>query len=263
MGVEAVVGDDGKLSNISQLETGKKTKGSSKLDKNAFLQLLVAQMQYQDPWQPTDNTEYIAQLATFSQLEATTNMATSMEQSAAYNLVGKTVKINATDSVTGKTTEVTGTVDYVQKSGSKVKLCVNGVLYDYDDVAESYSDEYAAFKSFESAWNATYALLPAKSSVNASNAEGLKDNLQTLWTSYSALTDTQKSTLDKDKIANLKAIIEEVANYGVKIDGYTYPTKSDSTTDSSSSTDSNSSTDSSTADTSKPTDSSGSGTVTA
>lgn len=259
MGVEAVVGDDGKLSNISQLETGNKPKGSSKLDKSAFLQLLVAQMQYQDPLEPTDNTEYIAQLATFSQLEATTNMATSMEQSAAYNLVGKTVKINATDSVTGKTTEVTGTVDYVQKSGSKVKLCVNKVLYDYDDVVESYSDEYAALKSFESAWNATYALLPAKSSVNASNAEGLKDNLQTLWSSYSALTDTQKSTLDKDKIANLKAIIEEVAHYGVKIDGYTYPAESDSSTDSSSSIAPTEPTDST--DSSNTNDSSGEGTT--
>ena len=46
---------------------------SSSLDKDAFLQLLVAQMKYQDPLEPTSNTEYISQLATFSQLEELQN----------------------------------------------------------------------------------------------------------------------------------------------------------------------------------------------
>ena len=36
-----------------------------KLDKDAFLQLLVAQMKYQDPLEPTDNTQYVSQLASF------------------------------------------------------------------------------------------------------------------------------------------------------------------------------------------------------
>ena len=35
------------------------------LDKNAFLQLLCTQMQYQDPLDPQDNSEYVAQLAQF------------------------------------------------------------------------------------------------------------------------------------------------------------------------------------------------------
>ncbi len=45
------------------------------LGKDAFLQLLVTQMQYQDPLAPTDDTQFIAQLAQFTALEQMTNVA--------------------------------------------------------------------------------------------------------------------------------------------------------------------------------------------
>lgn len=50
------------------------------LDKDAFLQLLVTQMQYQDPLDPQDNSEYVAQLAQFSALEQMTNVYKSVEE---------------------------------------------------------------------------------------------------------------------------------------------------------------------------------------
>jgi len=43
--------------------------GSSPLGKDQFLQLLVTQMQYQDPLSPMDNAQFTAQLAQFSSLE--------------------------------------------------------------------------------------------------------------------------------------------------------------------------------------------------
>jgi flagellar basal-body rod modification protein FlgD len=49
------------------------------MGKDDFLKLLVAQMQNQDPLNPTDNKESIAQLAQFSALEQMTNISTSME----------------------------------------------------------------------------------------------------------------------------------------------------------------------------------------
>ena len=52
---------------------------NSSLDKDAFLQLLVAQMKYQDPLEPTSNTEYISQFTTFSELEQMQNMSSSMD----------------------------------------------------------------------------------------------------------------------------------------------------------------------------------------
>ena len=51
---------------------------SKELDKDAFLQLLVTQMQYQDPLDPQDNSDYIAQLAQFSALEQMTNVASNL-----------------------------------------------------------------------------------------------------------------------------------------------------------------------------------------
>ena len=71
--------EDGKVvesASQSSLSTAK-TEGGSDMDKDAFLQLLVAQMKYQDPLQPTSNTEYISQYAQFSQVEQMQNMAGS------------------------------------------------------------------------------------------------------------------------------------------------------------------------------------------
>ena len=77
------------LSNVTKSD-------NSSLDKEAFLQLLVAQMKYQDPLEPTSNTEYISQLATFSSLEEMQNLNSTMETSQATNLVGKTVIMKVT-----------------------------------------------------------------------------------------------------------------------------------------------------------------------
>ena len=83
-------------------DKSKKTSGGSSLGKDDFLQLLVAQMKYQDPLEPTSNTEYISQYATFSELEQMQNMSSTMELSRASDLVGKTVVVETTDA-TGKT----------------------------------------------------------------------------------------------------------------------------------------------------------------
>lgn len=50
------------------------TAPSSKLDKSAFLKLLVTQMQSQDPLAPGDSTQYVSQLAQFSSLEQMQNL---------------------------------------------------------------------------------------------------------------------------------------------------------------------------------------------
>ena len=46
---------------------------SAGVDKNMFLQLLVAQLRNQDPMNPSDGTQFIGQLAQFQQLEQSVN----------------------------------------------------------------------------------------------------------------------------------------------------------------------------------------------
>jgi flagellar basal-body rod modification protein FlgD len=66
----------------TDLEEGDKkifsTEGK-KLGKQDFLQLLVTQMRFQDPLEPQENTEFVAQLAQFSSLEGTQNINESIE----------------------------------------------------------------------------------------------------------------------------------------------------------------------------------------
>ncbi len=124
----------------SSTSTTKKANSSS-LDKNAFLQLLVTQMKYQDPLNPSSNTEYVAQLATFSQLEQLQNLSNASSTSQAFGLVGKTVDVK-TENATGDTSIITGRVDYVNASDSTAKLSINGKLYSIDQLANVYDSTY-------------------------------------------------------------------------------------------------------------------------
>lgn len=126
---------DGKVveSNSAASLANETKKNGSTMDKEAFLNLLVAQMKYQDPLEPTSNTEFVAQYAQFSSLEQMQNMSATLELSRASTMVGQTVSVNTTDS-TGKTTTIQGMVDYVVYENNKAYVSIEGNLYSLDDV---------------------------------------------------------------------------------------------------------------------------------
>ncbi|MDQ7096213.1 flagellar hook capping FlgD N-terminal domain-containing protein [Desulfosporosinus sp. PR] len=124
---------------------GTSTTSSDALGKDDFLKLLVAQMQNQDPMNPMDDTQSIAEMAQFSSLEQMTNIATSMDtlsqtmtyysqQSAILEgaaLIGKWVSGIDTD---GKT-EIDGTVEAVKWIDGDPQLQVrktDGTLVDLE-----------------------------------------------------------------------------------------------------------------------------------
>jgi flagellar basal-body rod modification protein FlgD len=97
------------------------TSSSSTDDSNMFLQLMLQQLQNQDPTEPTDNTEWLSQLAQYSSLEQMTTMNSNLEDcmsyiSAIYNDIGVNSEITQTLSLIGK--EVT-IQDPDDASGSK------------------------------------------------------------------------------------------------------------------------------------------------
>jgi len=89
---------------------------TTSMDKDTFLQLLVAQLRYQDPMNPTDSTQFLAQSAQFTALEKMEAVAEQTRQAlgaqmafGASSLVGRSVTY-----VDANGASVTGTVDAVQ-----------------------------------------------------------------------------------------------------------------------------------------------------
>ena len=118
------------------------TNSNSSLNKDAFLQLLVTQMQYQDPLDPQDNSEYLSQLAQFSSLEQMTNVAsaltgvstlvnnidTSLLVGQLSNMIGQNVQWTTTSTVTDSSGKaVTDSNGKTQTTTTKYEGTVTGV----------------------------------------------------------------------------------------------------------------------------------------
>lgn len=67
------------------------SKKSDALGKDDFLKMLVAQLQHQDPLQPMEDKEFIAQMAQFSSLEQMQSINTAALNSQATGMIGKRV----------------------------------------------------------------------------------------------------------------------------------------------------------------------------
>ena len=139
---------DGKVeAGSTPTDTSQKTVGTNALGKDAFLQLLVTQMQYQDPLEPTADTEFISQLAQFSSLEEMQNLNESLDalanqlsyiqmQSFASNLVGKNVIMN----IDGE--YVAGKVQCVEMKDGIPYLAINEKTYAISYLDTVVDDSY-------------------------------------------------------------------------------------------------------------------------
>ena len=193
---------DSSASNTSLSTENKSDAAGGALGKDAFLQLLVAQMQHQDPLEPTDNTEYISQLATFSQLEEMQNLNQSLTEGSAYNLVGKYVFVKVTNNQTGETSYDHGMVEYVMRENGKVYISVNDSLYNIDDLdTVSDPDYYTAITVAKSFTNMVQAL-PSEKNLTIYDEEKIKSAR----TVYDSLTDYQKSFISPDTVKTLEQL---------------------------------------------------------
>ena len=92
------------VSDYEAIQNATKKKANATVGKDAFLQLLVTQMRYQDPLNPADGTEYMSQLAQFSTLEQMTNLNETMSTlSTNVNGINSAVTLQQLSTLIGKT----------------------------------------------------------------------------------------------------------------------------------------------------------------
>lgn len=191
---------NGKITN--QTDPASKTPevkdSNSSLNKDAFLQLLVAQMKYQDPLEPTSNTEYISQLATFSELEEMQNVSASMEMERANSLVGKYVFVKTDNGF------AEGTVDYVVYQSGKVYLSVNEELYSIDDLDTVADSEYLLAIRLAESFTTELGKLPKPELIKEEDL----DELENLIKVYNNMSSYQQSYISADTMKTFKEYLE-------------------------------------------------------
>ena len=186
-------------------DKSKKTSGGSSLGKDDFLQLLVAQMKYQDPLEPTSNTEYISQYATFSELEQMQNMSSTMELSRASDLVGKTVVVETTDA-TGKTSSDMGVVDYISYENNKALVWINGQSWSLDDVKEVADPAYIEAYSMAVTLNNALNKLP---NINALTVQD-KDAVDSISKMFDGMDEYQQSFVAQESVEKIKNYVQKM-----------------------------------------------------
>lgn len=209
MSVSAII-EEGKITNAQSTTSKSKTeaKNGSSLSKDDFLQLLVAQMKYQDPLQPTSNTEYVAQYAQFSQVEQMQNMSQSMDLSRASSLVGETVQITSTDE-NGVESTTMGKVDYVKYENGKALVSIDESLYSLDDVTFVCDQDYLTAYHMAEDMVKKLMALPETEKVSLSDRESVEEVLQI----YDGMNDYQKTFVAgslQNKIEEYRKRLEEV-----------------------------------------------------
>jgi flagellar basal-body rod modification protein FlgD len=198
---------DGKIVSNSNTAKDKPVTHSeaSGMDKESFLQLLVAQMKYQDPLEPQSNTEYVSQYAQFSQVEQIQNMASNMSLQRASSLVGQEVYMNTKDA-NGNSTMVKGKVDYVVYQGGDAFLAINENLYPLEDLNTVADGAYTI--AYDMATDLVEAInkLPALNRIDLSQA----DHITAMKEFYDHLTPYQKTFVAEEKVAALESYVAKI-----------------------------------------------------
>ena len=219
---------DGKLqtSSTSSDSLSKNKKDNSVVDSDTFLTLLVAEMQNQDPLEPTSNTEWVSQYATFTQVEQIGEMRDSMDTLRANSMVGKEVIMAVTSESTGETNYVRGTVDYVTIENGEPYLVINEEKYSIDDLDSVASEEY--FTAYDK-YSEFVSMMDALPNLNVLDTS-YKNTIGEVYDLYNGLDEYQKKYVDKyasGYVESYKAYISKMEQLGIT---YGETTTADKTT---------------------------------
>jgi flagellar basal-body rod modification protein FlgD len=121
------------------VQSAAKSEKSDTLGKDQFLQILITQLRNQDPMQPLQDKEFIAQMAQFTSVEQLTNMNTELgllrqNIGSASSLIGKTVEWSEQDAA-GQTYSYYGTVEAILSKDGKLFAAVGGAEVPLDYIS--------------------------------------------------------------------------------------------------------------------------------
>lgn len=191
---------NGQIPTNQASEESKKTQAQA--NKDMFLQLLVAEMQYQDPLEPTDNSEYIQQLYSMSQTESILEVQEDVEEVTMKGLVGKYV--TAADTKEGRYGE--GKVDSVAKVDGSWKVSINGELFDAGMVTQVHDETYFVAVTAADTLTDLVNKLPKQEDLHP----GHKDDLQKALDVYNSMDDYAKGFLKEDTVTKLESLVSRM-----------------------------------------------------
>ena len=136
---------------IDKTNAEKNKRNTNELGKDEFLNLLIMQLRYQDPLNPVDDKEFIAQMAQFSALEQMQNMNSNLIATKGFSMIGKYVYGTIKDDTTGIYKMVEGHVESVVMSGSNTYVVVDGMdvpIENIYNVADGYNPLASSLASY-------------------------------------------------------------------------------------------------------------------
>lgn len=187
-------------------EPDKPKEYNSNLDKDAFLKILVTQMRYQNPLEPTKDNEFIGQMAQFSSLEQSQNSNKAIRMNSANNMVNKLIKANYRAEDSTETKSLIGLVEKVMLKDNEIYLTIDvlGTKYDvkFDDVRE--------VTELENSVEQIYLMNQTMRSTTAFNLIG--KNVKGTY------EETEKvNGVERIKTVDIEGIVEKVRKEGTSI----------------------------------------------
>ncbi len=121
------------------VQNAAKSEKSDTLGKDQFLQILITQLRNQDPMQPLQDKEFIAQMAQFTSVEQLTNMNTALNLlrqniGSASSLIGKAVQWNEQDAA-GQSYTYQGIVEAILSKDGSLYAAVGGAEVPLDYIS--------------------------------------------------------------------------------------------------------------------------------